>query len=53
MLLCGLPLHAQAERGTISGTVTDAAGTAVPGSQVTVTHAATNATPATIPITAA
>src|SRR5215831_4751648 len=43
ILLSGAALlFAQSERGTISGSVTDASGAAIPGSKITITNVATN-----------
>ena len=42
LLITTTALFAQSERATISGTVTDASGAAVPGARVTITNAATN-----------
>ena len=49
-LLClsGAVLFAQSERGTISGTVTDSTGAAVPQAKVTVTNLATNTVVSTL-----
>jgi hypothetical protein len=49
-LLClsGVALFAQSERGTISGTVTDASGAAVPEVKVTVTELSTNTSNSTV-----
>ena len=42
-MLLGSPLSAQTTFGSISGTVTDASGSAVAGAQVTLTNDATSA----------
>ena len=42
LCLAGTILFAQSERGTISGTVTDSTGAAVPQAKVTVTNLDTN-----------
>jgi hypothetical protein len=49
-LLClpGAILFGQSERGTISGTVTDSTGAAVPLAKVTVTNVATNSVMSTL-----
>ena len=49
-LLClpVLVLYAQSERGTISGTVTDSTGAAVPQAKITVTNVATNTAISTV-----
>ncbi len=41
-MLLGSPLSAQSTFGSISGTVTDASGSAVAGAQLTLTSAATS-----------
>jgi len=41
-LLAAAGLYAQADRGTVTGTVTDANGVAIPGAAVSVTHQSTN-----------
>jgi hypothetical protein len=46
-LFCTVPLLAQVDRGTITGTVTDTTGAVVPGASITVTNPATGATVAT------
>ena len=43
-VLYGLPAHAQAQEGRLSGVVRDTTGAAVPGATVTVTNQTTNAT---------
>ncbi|HMB28875.1 MAG TPA: carboxypeptidase-like regulatory domain-containing protein, partial [Blastocatellia bacterium] len=43
MLLLASFVLGQSDRGTITGTVTDSSGAAVPGANVTVTSVATNA----------
>jgi hypothetical protein len=43
MLLAALPLFAQAGRGSITGTITDASGAVVPGVQITVVNNETGA----------
>ncbi len=42
VVMTGSALWAQAERGAITGTVTDASGAAVPGAEITVTNLDTN-----------
>ena len=42
-LILSTPLFAQQGRGTISGTVTDPSGAAVPGASITITSVGTNA----------
>ncbi len=46
LLLCLalMPLHAQIDRGTIQGVVTDATGAVIPGAKVKITQIATNST---------
>jgi len=38
VLLCGSPLHAQVDTGTVLGTVTDASGAPISGASVTLTN---------------
>jgi len=47
LLIC-VPVLGQSDRGTITGTVLDASGAAVPGTQVTITNTATNVRFATV-----
>lgn len=42
LVVCAVLLNAQSDRGTLTGTVTDAGGGFVPGAQVTATQIATN-----------
>src|SRR4249919_3413796 len=44
MMLPVAPAFAQSERGTITGSVTDASGAVIPGAKVSVTATATNST---------
>jgi hypothetical protein len=48
LLIAAAAAFAQSERGTISGTVTDASGAAVPGAKITITNTGTNETLSTI-----
>ncbi len=48
LLAIGLPLAAQQGRGSISGTITDTLGAAVPGADVRITNTATNAVFSTV-----
>ena len=43
LLLISIPAHAQVDRAVLTGTVKDQQGAVLPGAQVSVTHAATNA----------
>src|SRR5207247_7157528 len=43
VLLCGSPLHAQVDTGTVLGTVTDASGAPISGASVTLTNEGTTA----------
>ena len=43
VLLCGSPLHAQVDTGTVLGTVTDASGAPISGASVTLTNEGTSA----------
>jgi len=43
VLLCGSPLQAQVDTGTVLGTVTDASGAPISGANVTLTNEGTNA----------
>src|SRR2546430_952916 len=43
-IVCAISLHAQSERGTIAGTVSDSSGAVIPGARVSVINSATNFT---------
>src|SRR5689334_4674055 len=45
---CAIPMWAQSDRGTITGTITDPAGAVVPGAKITLTNTETAALMETI-----
>src|SRR5262249_23032419 len=47
-LLLALPLHAQSDRGVLTGRVTDGTGASIPGAAVTATNLATNIATGTV-----